>query len=181
MHKFKLTLKHPHLEYISFGGHWVIGLMSQVGGGFGYFCLLSAGKWGIGLDPKGSGASQTWVEFVVGSPLLCGYFSYSSGFPPFTKTNIPNSNLTFETVDRKSNLMELSPLNPIIIMMAATIPLQIYGDSLCFAQRTWKEWRVLFTSFSDGHKIVQGVFLLLYLFHCAKTLWLFMITLLCYQ
>lgn len=32
--------------------------------------------------------------------------------------------------------MELSPLNPIIIMMAATIPLQIYGDSLCFAQRT---------------------------------------------
>ena len=116
--------------------------MSQVGGGFGYFCLLSAGKWGIGLDPKGSGASQTWVEFVVGSPLLCGYFSDSSGFPPFTKTNIPNSNLSFETVDRKSHLMELSPLNTIIIMMAATIPLQIYGDSLYFAQRTWKEWWV---------------------------------------
>ena len=35
--------------------------------------------------------------------------------------------------------MELSPLNPIIIMMAATIPLQIYGDSLYFAQRTRKE------------------------------------------
>ena len=66
--------------------------------------------------------------------------------------------------------MELSPLNPIIIMMAATIPFQIYGDSLCFVLKEHeRNGEFLFTSFSNGHKIVQGVFLLLYLFHCAKT------------
>ena len=113
--------------------------MSQVGGGFRHFCLLSAGKWVIGLDPKGSGASQTWIEFVVGShPCSVGI----SPIPLVHKNKHSKFQFDLETVDRKSHLMERPPLNPIIIMMAATIPLQIYGDSLCFAQRTWKEWWV---------------------------------------
>ena len=108
--------------------------MSQVGGGFRHFCLLSAGKWG-----RGSGASQTWIEFVVGShPCSVGI----SPIPLVHKNKHSKFQFDLETVDRKSHLMERPPLNPIIIMMAATIPLQIYGDSLCFAQRTWKEWWV---------------------------------------
>ena len=108
--------------------------MSQVGGGFRHFCLLSAGKWG-----RGSGASQTWIEFVVGShPCSVGI----SLIPLVHKNKHSKFQFDLETVDRKSHLMERPPLNPIIIMMAATIPLQIYGDYLCFAQRTWKEWWV---------------------------------------
>ena len=55
-----------------------------------------------------------WVEFVVGfDPLLQGFFSGYSSFPPSTKTNIFKFQFNLETVERRATpQIPLESTNP---------------------------------------------------------------------
>ena len=73
---------------------------------------------------------KTWVQFIVDScPCTENFFSRSSGFPPSPK---PSLQIPIQPgkMDRKSQLMEYSPLNHYLLLLLLLLLLLYFWLSL---------------------------------------------------